>query len=96
VDQLDAEYTEFQRQIARATLDLTATQNKIEESNNFRNQREEDRKLNVAQLELEQETYAQETEIYTDLKNEYLRELAVSEQAFSLVESADFSNINVF
>jgi hypothetical protein len=41
---------------------------------------------------LENETYVQETEIYTDLKNEYLRELAVSEQAFNLVNNADFGS----
>lgn len=59
------------------------------------NQRELDRKQYVAQLNLENETYVQETEIYTDLKNEYLRELAVSEQALGLVEGVDFSNIKV-
>jgi hypothetical protein len=30
-------------------------------------------------LELENNTYAEETETYTDLKNEYTRELGVSE-----------------
>jgi hypothetical protein len=30
-------------------------------------------------LDLENQQYAQETDIYTNLKNEYLRELAVAE-----------------
>jgi hypothetical protein len=57
--------------------------------------RYEDKKTYVAQLELENTTYAEETEIFTDLKNEFLRELAVSEQGLSLIQNTDFSNINV-
>jgi len=95
VDQLDAEYAEFQRAINNLNYDLTAVNDKIEETQQFRNTREEDRKTYVAQLELENTTYAEETEIFTDLKNEYLRELAVSEQGLSLVQNTDFSGINV-
>jgi len=47
-------------------------------------------------LELENETYANEVDIYTNLKNEYLRELAASEQGLSVVTSADFgSSVNM-
>jgi hypothetical protein len=42
-------------------MDLVATQEKIAESSNNRNQREQDRRTYVAQLDLENETYAQET-----------------------------------
>lgn len=52
---------------------------KIEDTVNFRNTRYEDKKQLDAQLELENTNYAEETEIYTDLKNEYLRQLAVTE-----------------
>lgn len=65
---------------------------KINEMNEFLNQREADRKQYVAQLELENEIYAQEVDIYQNTKEEFLRELAVSEQAFSLVNSADFGD----
>jgi predicted phage tail protein len=92
VVQLDLEYAEFQAQLNDANIDLTATIEKIEECTDFLNQRELDRKQYVAQLNLENETYVQETEIYTDLKNEYLRELAVSEQAHTLVTSAEFGD----
>jgi hypothetical protein len=44
---------------------------------------------------LENNTYAEETDIYTNMKNEFTRELGVSESALSLVQSADFSNIQV-
>jgi hypothetical protein len=33
----------------------------------------------MAELELENNTYAEETDTYTNLKNEYTRELGVSE-----------------
>lgn len=47
-------------------------------------------------MELENETYANEVDIYTNLKNEYLRELAASEQGLSVVTSADFgSSVNM-
>jgi predicted phage tail protein len=92
VVQLDLEYAEFQAQVNDANIDLTATIEKIDECTAFLNQRELDRKQYVAQLNLENETYVQETEIYTDLKNEYLHELAVSEQAFNLVNNADFGS----
>lgn len=45
----------------------------------FISQRDSDRKTYTAHLDLENEEYAQETEIYTDLKNKYLKDIAVSE-----------------
>ena len=96
VDQLEAEYAEFQRQINSLNQDLDAVNAKIDELTNFARERATDLNTYQQQLELENETFAEETEIYTDLKNEYLRELAVSEQGLSLVEGADFSNIHVF
>jgi TolA-binding protein len=93
--QLDLEHAEFQRQINDTNMDLTAVSEKLDDTSAFMSQRVQDRKTFVAQLELENTQYAEETEIYTDLKNEYLRELAVSEQALALVESADFGSINV-
>jgi hypothetical protein len=92
---LDAEYAEFQRGINQANIDLTAVQDKIDELMAFLAQRDADRKCFMAQLDLENTQYAEETEIYTDLKNEYLRELAIAEQALGLVEGVDFSNIKV-
>ena len=68
---------------------------KIEDTVNFRNTRYEDKKQLDAQLELENTNYAEETEIYTDLKNEYLRQLAVTEQGLNLIQNTDFSGINV-
>lgn len=61
----------------------------------FRDQRDADRKQYTAELELENNTYAEETDTYTNLKNEFTRELGISEQALSVVESADFSNIQI-
>jgi hypothetical protein len=69
---------------------------KIDELTNFERQRQQDLSIYEQELELENTTFAEETEIYTDLKNEYLRELAVSEHGLSLVEGADFSGIDVF
>ncbi|CAK77192.1 unnamed protein product (macronuclear) [Paramecium tetraurelia] len=95
LSQLDTEFAEFQRQINRLNVDLTATNEKIDQLSEFRDQREADRKQYIAELELENNTYAEETDIYTNLKNEFTRELGVSEQALSVVESADFTNIQV-
>jgi len=58
---------------------LNATVDKIQETQVFHDQRVEDRRTFIAQYELENETYANEVDIYTNLKNEYLRELAASE-----------------
>lgn len=44
-------------------------------------------------MDIENETYAAESKIFIDLKNEYLRELGVCEEAQKLVKSADFANI---
>ncbi|CAK94469.1 unnamed protein product (macronuclear) [Paramecium tetraurelia] len=95
LNQLDEEYSEFQRQINRATVDLTATNEKIDSLTEFRDQRAADQKQYTAELELENNTYAEETDIYTNTKNEFTRELGVSEQALALVQSVDFSNIKV-
>ncbi|KAM3145435.1 hypothetical protein pb186bvf_002479 [Paramecium bursaria] len=46
-------------------------------------------------LELENNTFAEETDTYQNLGNEYQRELGVSEQALALVQSVDFSAIKV-
>lgn len=45
-------------------------------------------------LDLENSQYAEETQIYTDLKNNYLRELGVTEEALRLVQSADLKSIH--
>ncbi|CAD8126574.1 unnamed protein product [Paramecium sonneborni] len=95
LEQLDDEYAEFQRQIDRATVDLTATNEKIDQLSEFRDQRAADQKQYTAELELENNTYAEETDIYTNTKNEFTRELGISEQALALVKSADFSNVHV-
>ncbi|CAD8083072.1 unnamed protein product [Paramecium sonneborni] len=95
LEQLDSEYAEFQRQINRVNVDLTATNEKIDQMTEFRDQRDADRKQYTAELELENNTYAEETDTYTNLKNEFTRELGISEQALSVVQSADFSNIQV-
>ncbi|CAK56445.1 unnamed protein product (macronuclear) [Paramecium tetraurelia] len=95
LEQLDDEFSEFGRQIDRATVDLTATNEKIDSMVEFRDQRAADQKQYTAELELENNTYAEETDIYTNTKNEFTRELGVSEQALALVQSVDFSNIKV-
>ncbi|CAD8049227.1 unnamed protein product [Paramecium primaurelia] len=95
LEQLDSEFAEFGRQIDRATVDLTATNEKIDSMVEFRDQRAADQKQYTAELELENNTYAEETDIYTNTKNEFTRELGVSEQALALVKSVDFSNIQV-
>jgi hypothetical protein len=92
VIQLDLEYAEFQEQMNDCNIDLTATVDKIAECKEFWRQREADHMQYVAQLDLENETYVQETEIYTNLKNEYLHELAVSEQAYNLVSNAEIGD----
>lgn len=83
--QLDDEHAEFQRQINRTNVDLTAVNEKIDQLTEFRDQRDADRKQYIQLLELENNTYAEETDTYTNLKNEYTRELGVSEQALTLV-----------
>ncbi|CAD8055795.1 unnamed protein product [Paramecium sonneborni] len=95
LEQLDTEFAEFGRQIDRATVDLTATNEKIDSMVEFRDQRAADQKQYTAELELENNTYAEETDIYTNTKNEFTRELGISEQALALVQSVDFSNIQV-
>jgi hypothetical protein len=76
---LDDEYAEFQKQIGRVTIDLTATNEKIDQMSEFRDQRDADRKQYTAELELENNTFAEETDTYTNLKNEFTRELGISE-----------------
>jgi hypothetical protein len=50
----------------------------------------------VVQLDFENENYANEVDIYTNLKNEYLKELAISEQGLNVVNSADLgSSVNL-
>lgn len=69
---------------------------KLDQVTEFRDQREADRKTYNAQLDLENETYAQETQIYTDTRNEYQRELAIADAGLALVNSVDFSNIKIW
>ncbi|CAD8164464.1 unnamed protein product [Paramecium octaurelia] len=95
VDQLNAEYAEFQRQINALNVDLTATLDKIDQVTAFRDQRAADQASYEQQLQLENDLYADEVQIYTDTKNEFQREQAISEQALQLVQSVDFSNIQV-
>ncbi|KAM3144293.1 hypothetical protein pb186bvf_003457 [Paramecium bursaria] len=95
VDQLNAEHAEFQRQINAVNIDLTATNEKLESVQQFRDQRELDRVSYQTQLDLENEQFAEETQIYQDTKVEYQRELGISEQALALVQSVDFSSIKV-
>lgn len=73
------EHAEFGRAIVRVNVDLTAVSDKIDEMTAFVSQRDSDRKTYQAQLDLENENYAQETEIFTDLKNKYLSDIAISE-----------------
>ncbi|CAD8125241.1 unnamed protein product [Paramecium sonneborni] len=93
--QLDAEFAEFQRQINAVNVDLTATLEKIDQVTQFRDQRRLDQASYEQQLQLENDLYADEVQIYNDTKNEFQREQAISEQALSLVKSVDFSNIQV-
>ncbi|CAD8095393.1 unnamed protein product [Paramecium sonneborni] len=95
IEQLDAEYAEFQRQITKVTIDLNATQEKIEQFLSFQAQRQSDRNTAQALLDLENEQFADDTQIYTDLKNKLIRDIQVTEEAFSLVKSVDFSRIKV-
>ncbi|CAD8187829.1 unnamed protein product [Paramecium pentaurelia] len=93
--QLDAEFAEFQKQINALNVDLTATLEKIDQVTAFRDQRRLDQATYEQQLQLENDLYADEVQIYNDTKNEFQREQAISEQALSLVRSVDFTNIQV-
>ncbi|CAD8111682.1 unnamed protein product [Paramecium primaurelia] len=95
LDQLDHEFAEFQRQINAVNVDLTATNNKIDQVTEFLNQRVADLKQYEAELQLENDNYADETQIYNDTKNEFTREQQITEQALALVQSVDFSHIQV-
>ncbi|CAK61287.1 unnamed protein product (macronuclear) [Paramecium tetraurelia] len=94
LNQID-EHIEFQRQINAVNVDLTATNNKIDDVTEFLNQRVADLKQYSAELQLENDNYADETQIYNDTKNEFIREQQITEQALALVQSVDFSNIQV-
>ncbi|CAK92033.1 unnamed protein product (macronuclear) [Paramecium tetraurelia] len=93
--QLNAEFAEFQKQINALNVDLTATLEKIDQVTQFRDQRRLDQATYEQQLQLENDLYADEVQIYNDTKNEFQREQAISEQALLLVRSADFTNIQV-
>ncbi|KAM3137389.1 hypothetical protein pb186bvf_010569 [Paramecium bursaria] len=95
VEQLNAEFAEFGRQISKVNIDLVATQEKIDQFTAFIAQRESDRATSVALLDLENEQYAEETQIFTDLRTKYQKDIAVTEQAFELVKGIDFSRIKV-
>lgn len=101
IEQLDAEFAEHQRGINQKLFDLTAVegtitlsiQDKIEELTKFQAQREADADTFQESLDLENTQYAEETEIFNDLRNNYLRELGITEEALKLVETADLSSI---
>ncbi|CAD8095879.1 unnamed protein product [Paramecium sonneborni] len=95
LEQLDDEHREFQRQINQAQVDLQATNQKLEDCNQFLIQRQADRLQYKSQLDLENETYAVDTDIYTQTANELQRELPIAEQGLSLIKSADFSDIKI-
>lgn len=95
VQQLDLEHAEFQRDLNQASnIDLVAVVEKINEMTAYLAQRNADRKIFEEQLDVENSSYAEETEIYTDLKNNTLREIAVAEQAVELINSHDYSQWN--
>ncbi|KAM3132173.1 hypothetical protein pb186bvf_015768 [Paramecium bursaria] len=95
VEQLGFEYAEFQRQLNAQNIELTATQQKLEDSIQFQKQRQFDLQQYTEQLNLENETFAVETDIYQSAKDNYTRELQVAEEGLAVVKSADFSNINI-
>ncbi|CAD8182504.1 unnamed protein product [Paramecium pentaurelia] len=95
VEQLDHEFSEFGKQISKITVDLEATITKINELTEYSAQRDADRQRFQSQLNIENDSYAEETKIYQDMKNEYIREQEVAESAEKVVKSADFSNIKI-
>ncbi|KAM3147408.1 hypothetical protein pb186bvf_000659 [Paramecium bursaria] len=95
IHQLDQEFQEFASQITRITIDLDATVDKIQDLTQFASQRDQDRQGYQGQLDIENSTYAEETQIYNDLKSQYIKELGVAETAQKLVESADLSGIKL-
>ncbi|CAD8096912.1 unnamed protein product [Paramecium sonneborni] len=95
LDQLEDEHHEFQKQISQAQVDLDATIQKLNDSNQFLIQKQADRIQYQQQLDLENETYAVDIDIYNQISTELERELPIAEQGLSLINSADFSDIKI-
>ncbi|CAK70584.1 unnamed protein product (macronuclear) [Paramecium tetraurelia] len=95
LDQLDVEHLEFQKQINQAQVDLDATTQKLNDCTQFLIQREADRLQYQQQLDLENETYVVDTDIYNQNFNQLQAELPIAQQGLSLIKSADFSDIKI-
>ncbi|CAD8147173.1 unnamed protein product [Paramecium octaurelia] len=95
LDQLDFEHLEFQKQINQAQVDLDATTQKLNDCTKFLIQREADRLQYQQQLDLENETYVVDTDIYNQNFNHLQAELPIAQQGLSLIKSADFSDIKI-
>ena len=69
---------------------------KIDQFTSFIAQRQSDRATSKSLLDLENEQYAEEAQIFSDLQNKYQRDIAVTEEAYQMVKSVDFSKIKVW
>ncbi|CAD8054601.1 unnamed protein product [Paramecium primaurelia] len=95
LNQLEDEHHEFQKQINQAQVDLDVTTQKLNDCNKILIQREADRIQYQQQLDLENETYVVDTDIYNQNFNQLQIELPIAEQGLSLIKSADFSDIKI-
>ncbi|CAD8147730.1 unnamed protein product [Paramecium pentaurelia] len=95
LDQLEDEHHEFQKQISQAQVDLDAITQKLNDCNQFLIQRDADRIQYQQQLDLENETYVVDTDIYNQNFNQLQIELPIAEQGLSLIKSADFFDIKI-
>jgi phosphoglycolate phosphatase-like HAD superfamily hydrolase len=89
---LNKEYAEFQRQVNEATYMLNAYTNKITEQEALIVGRKADLVLLQEQLETENAVFAKETEIYQELRQQYLTDLSIAVKAKEFINSVEFGD----
>ncbi|KAM3134678.1 hypothetical protein pb186bvf_013153 [Paramecium bursaria] len=90
---LNDEYNSFKKSVLEATYVLTAYENKIKSTQEQLNQNTLDLESYKESLRLDQDTQAQETQQYNELKTQYIAEIQTVRTAFDFINSAEFSNV---
>ncbi|KAM3146227.1 hypothetical protein pb186bvf_001572 [Paramecium bursaria] len=80
VSQLEQEFSEFQRAVLIKTAEISANEQKLQQTQAYTEQRRNDVSTLQAQLAAENDNFARETDIYNGLVTEYTKEISVSEQ----------------
>ncbi|CAD8124223.1 unnamed protein product [Paramecium sonneborni] len=91
--QLEKEHSIFQQQIADNMFSINTIQQKIKVEEDFQDMRRDDVKRYAQQRQDENEAFAYEIAIFQDLKNMYLTEQQLSEQAVNFINTKQFSDL---